>query len=212
MSASSTPSGPGPRLLRWAAIAGVVGAVAAVLALVEPVLDATRGPAVAPTSTPATPVATAGTSPAAVPTEPPESKSAPASDPTHASEPEMVPSPVESTGSPTPKQRGRLAIVRVEPGSLGMVGVDRYRPGVTPGFGITVYTGDRKVRHSDKCFVSWTYEANEELVSRGESRCASGGITPFGSGPLREGTGVVRAKVETAWGESGSDEYRFSVG
>lgn len=106
---------------------------------------------------------------------------------------------------------GELTVVRIEPGKGGRTGVDEYRAGATPGFGISVYTQNGKVGYSEECFVDWTYRADGEIVSTADSRCASGGITPFSSGPLVAGSGVVTANVTTGWGKSGSAEYHFSV-
>lgn len=164
------------------------------------------------------PVAMPPPSGSSAPLTPTSSSPLPSEVPTTTSLPvrsEAVPAPplaqqLAEAASPAPTSN-RLTVVRIEPGRGGRTGVDEYREGATPGFGIAVYTEAGKVQYADECFVSWVYHANGEIISTSKSKCASGGITPFSSGGLVAGTGLVTADVTTGWGESGSNEYRFTV-
>jgi hypothetical protein len=119
--------------------------------------------------------------------------------------------PSGTAASQPPDSPGRITVVRILPGRGGQIGPMQWRAGSTPGFDIEVYTDAGRVSYSAGCFVAWELKVNGRTTVTSRSRCASGGITPFSSGPLEAGANVVTASVTTEWGASATSDFQFSV-
>lgn len=194
---------------------GLLADVEGVVALDERVRGA-RSPAPsisvqAPSSGPPStaPVSTAAVSstPRPTPTPGPPSTRTPTSGPK--SPPPSKPRLPQPTEQPS---RPSALSVTIRMGDRGRIGPSEFRAGATPGARVDVY--DDAGQLSSKCYPSWVLTRGTTVVKTARnSRCTSGGVTPFNFDDSLDVPGTYRLAVTviTDAGQKGSSSVTFLV-